>query len=319
MLPIATYNLKAILEGTLSLLPGGLRLFTKGTRGTDSARYCYSVWLRHLVKTQELTAIAGGRLGTVVELGPGDSLGTGLAALLCGAEKYIAIDAVEHADRERNLRIFEDLVGLFRVGAPIPDQQELPQVLPLLDDYAFPNCIRRGLRRDRLDDIAAALRDDLNKKSLATYVNAIEAPGAILSESVDLIFSQAVLEHVDDLDTVYTNCFAWLRPGGIMSHQIDFKSHGTSREWNGHWAYPDSIWRLIRGKRPYLINRQPCGTHLEALAKVGFVVLSEERTRRSSRLTQGQLARAFRGISTDDLTTAGVYLITKKMGSDRVP
>jgi hypothetical protein len=312
MLQIVAYNIKAILEGGLSLMPGRGQLFHKGTRGTDSARYCYSVWLRHLVKTQKFNKIAGGRLGTVVELGPGDSLGTGLAALLSGAERYIAVDVVEHASPERNLRIFEDLIELFRIGAPIPDQQELPEVKPLLDDYAFPGYIPRNLGPERHGAIAAGLRDRLEKKPPVTYLEPSEARQTISAESVNLIFSQAVLEHVDDIETVYRNCFAWLRPGGLMSNQIDFKSHGTSREWNGHWAYPDPVWRLIRGNRPYLINRHPCGTHLEALAKAGFMILYEERTRLPSRLKRGQLMGSLRDISEDDLTTAGIYLVAKK-------
>jgi len=313
MLQITAYNIKAILEGGFSLLPGCSRLFHKGTRGTDSARYCYAVWLRHLVKTQKFNEIAGGCLGTVVELGPGDSLGTGLAALLCGAERYIAVDTVEHASPERNLRIFEDLIELFRIGAPIPAQQELPEVKPLLDDYAFPGYLPRDLGPERHGAIAAALRDLLEKKSPVAYVGPNEAQHAISAESVDLIFSQAVLEHVDDLEAVYRKCFAWLRPGGLMSHQIDFKSHGTSREWNGHWAYPDPVWRLIRGSRPYLINREPCGAHLEVLVKAGFVIISEERVRLPSRLKRGQLAGSLRDMSEEDLTTAGVYLVAKKM------
>jgi SAM-dependent methyltransferase len=313
LLRVASYNIKAILEGGLSMLPGCRRFLQKGTRGSDSARYCYSVWFRHLIKTQQFNERGRGCLGTVVELGPGDSLGTGLAALLCGAERYIAVDAVEHACPERNLGILEDLIELFRVGASIPDQQELPEVKPLLDDYAFPGYIPRNLGLERYGAIVAAFRGRSEINSPVTYLQPNKARQAISAGSVDLIFSQAVLEHVDDLKTVYRNCFAWLRPGGLMSHQIDFKSHGTSHEWNGHWVYPDAVWRLVRGSRPYLINREPYGTHVRAMAKTGFVTLSEERFQLPSRLKRRQLAERFSDMSEDDLTTAGVYLVATKV------
>ena len=38
----------------------------------------------------------------VAELGPGDSLGIGMAALLTGAEVYYAFDVVEYASNQRN-------------------------------------------------------------------------------------------------------------------------------------------------------------------------------------------------------------------------
>lgn len=313
MLPIAAYNIKAIFEGGLSMLPGCGRLLHKGTRGTDSARYCYSVWLRHLAKIKKFNAIAGGRLGIVLELGPGDSIGTGLAALLCGANRYIAVDAVQHANLKRNLQVFERLIELFRIGTPIPDHTELPEVKPLLDDYRLPAYVPRSIGVERQNAIADALRDPKNRNAIVTYVRQTEAEQTISSGSVDLIFSQAVLEHVDDLVTVYSNCFAWLRPGGIMSHQIDFKSHGTSREWNGHWVYPDSIWHLIRGNRPYLLNREPCSTHLGMLDENGFQIVVEERSRLSSRLQRSQLATQFQNMSQEDLTTSDVYIVAQKV------
>ena len=39
--------------GLSSFVPGGERLLArKGTGGTSSARYCYEVWLKHLVLLQ---------------------------------------------------------------------------------------------------------------------------------------------------------------------------------------------------------------------------------------------------------------------------
>jgi hypothetical protein len=73
-----------------------------GTGGTNSGRYCYSVWLRHLAHAANNGLQTCPRV--VAELGPGDSLGTGIAALLSGAEQYVALDVVPHANVERNLR-----------------------------------------------------------------------------------------------------------------------------------------------------------------------------------------------------------------------
>src|SRR5262245_9785357 len=81
------------------------------TGGSDSPRYCYSVWLRHLV-TLHLYGfkINGAQIG---ELGPGDSIGTGLAALLSGATRYVALDIVPFSAKADLERILDKLVQLY--------------------------------------------------------------------------------------------------------------------------------------------------------------------------------------------------------------
>lgn len=50
-------KLKQLIYGVASFVPGVIRLCAKGTGGTDSARYCYSVWLRHLVMAKKTVLI----------------------------------------------------------------------------------------------------------------------------------------------------------------------------------------------------------------------------------------------------------------------
>lgn len=315
MLRIASYNFKAIAEGSLSLIPGTTAIFNRGTQGTNSARYCYSVWLRHLVRSSAYRK----RLfdGLVVELGPGDSLGIGLAALLSGARWYTAIDVVHHANVERNLAVLAELVRLFTARTPIPDDQEFPLVNPQLADYAFPHHLLdsdwmvANLAPARVNAIAAALRDQAEGLPMVRYVSP-DATHELQTGSACLVFSQAVLEHVDDLSSVYAACHAWLEDGGMMSHQIDFKSHGTSRVWNGHWAYPTLVWKLIRGRRPYLLNREPCGTHLRLMETHGFEILEVERMRLPSPLRRDQLSSELQGMGCDDMTTSGAFVMARK-------
>lgn len=312
---ISAINFKALAEGTLSLLPGTAGLFSRGTLGTGSARYCYAVWLRHLIRTAPFRQAP--LEGLVIELGPGDSLGIGLAALLCGATRYIAVDVVRHANVERNLAVLSELVRLFAARTAIPAGDEFPEIKPRLDDHAFPEALlppeamRAHLAPARIEAIAAALRGTVGDDTPVRYVD--PASGSRIPQgSASMVFSQAVLEHVDDLEGVYGACHAWLRPTGIMSHQIDLKSHGTAREWNGHWVYPDALWTLLRGRRPYLLNREPCGGHLEHIARAGFDILATERYRLPSRLERKQLAARFRSVAEEDIGTAGVFVIASK-------
>ena len=128
------------------------------------------------------------------------------------------------------------------------------------------------------------------------------------SGSVDVVYSQAVMEHVDDLASAYRAMADWLSDGGYISHQIDFKCHGTAVEWNGHWAHGDFVWRLIRGRSPYLLNRAPCSTHVGLCAESGFTVVQEQRVSSTSTYAADDLAPRFRGMDEADLTTSGVFI-----------
>jgi len=327
---------RAAVAGAITFVPGLADFRSVGTGGTDSARYCYSVWLRHVAAAERAGVWHGPT--HVAELGPGDSLGIGLAALLSGVERYYAFDVVAHASPARNLSIFDELVAMFAARQPIPDETEFPLVKPYLDDYRFP---AEALPEERLaqalaPERVARLRADLealgqdaagdrpdamearsiryvvpwmsqgNADGESPSVAARPAPG-----SLDMIFSQAVMEHVDDLPGAYHAMREWLRSDGFISHQVDFKCHGTAREWNGHWRASDLEWKLIRGRKPFLINRQPCSVQLAALARAGFELCLEKRVRSESPVTRGQLARRFRDLSDDDLTTSGVYLLAR--------
>jgi SAM-dependent methyltransferase len=307
---------KMMIYGLASWLPLIMKLKSQGTGGTDSARYCYSVWLRHLVMLRDHGLPTFPRI--VAELGPGDSIGMGLAALLSGCEEYFAFDVVEHSNIERNLHVFEELVSLFRQRAAIPGADEFPLVKPALENYEFPadvlteERLKSALQEDRIERIRESLRDPKGKNSVILYKVPWQGVDVLNAASVDMVFSQAVLEHVDDLDGTYQAMYNWLKPGGCMSHAIDFKSHGLASEWNGHWAYSDFTWWMMRGRRPYLLNRQPHSTHINLLRKSGFTVNFDKAVSAPSAYRADQLAPRFQRMAQKDLTTSGTFVIASK-------
>ncbi len=75
-------KIKVIIRGIIKIIiPWLYDIFKKrGTGGTNSSNYCYSVYLRHLVLLYE-----NGMQNlpkSIVEIGPGDSLGIGLNAII---------------------------------------------------------------------------------------------------------------------------------------------------------------------------------------------------------------------------------------------
>ena len=247
-----------ILKGALTWVPvfNAWRIRRASTGGSDSPRYCYSVWLRHLLTlSRHGFRIKGSRVG---ELGPGDSIGIGLAALLLGAEQYVGLDIVPFSAKADLETLFDELAGLYSCREAIPNNEEFPNLRPRLASYEFPShLIDIADCQTQADRIRKELRILVNGSQIIKYQAPWTSHKDITPASLDLIFSQAVLEHVDRLQETYNAMLAWLKPGGYASHVIDFSAHHLSPFWNGHWAYSDMQWRVVRGRREFLLNREP--------------------------------------------------------------
>jgi len=322
--------------GALTYVPGVIwareQIYHLTNPGTVSARYCYSVWLRHLVASHE-AGVLSGMPGRVVELGPGNSIGIGLAALLSGVKQYRGLDVIPYAQGNRNLGIFDELVELFQKRTPIPGPDEFRAVRPNLDDYSFPthllseDALQAALAPERI----TSLREEL--KSLAAGRGGDNVPGGDeyqigyvvpwnskpwldhLAGTVDMAFSQAVLEHVDDPDGTYEALATMLAPTGFSSHVVDYKKHRTAYHWNGHWAYTERQWKLVRGRRRFGINRAPHSAHQKGHEKAGMEILLETPWAKAGGLTRKDLAEPFRSLDDSDLSCQGSFFLARRRDS----
>jgi hypothetical protein len=310
---IQAWKVPHILKGMLTYVPllNTWRLRRGGTGGSNSSRYCYAVWLRHLVTLDEYGfKIKGAVVG---ELGPGDSIGTGLAALLSGAHRYVGLDVVPYSGKADLEQIFKDLARMYLSREPIPSHDEFPNVRPRLASYDFPDrVIHSQMLPEKADRIMSALRSGPSDDKDVSY----RAPWASVKDlepcSLDLIFSQAVLQCVDDLAETYYAMFAWLKPGGYCSHSTGLGAINFSPFWNGHWAYTDLEWRLVRGRREFLLNRQPLSTHLQLAGRVGFDVLHVDAQYDHGGLPVNALRSPFKEFAPEDLFARGAMFILRK-------
>lgn len=308
---------RSIAKGLATQVPFLARYANSRAAAAVTGRYYYSVWLRHLRQVSRVSADTAPRC--VAELGPGDSLGLGLAAMLSGADRYYALDRLRYATSGHNLTVLDELIELFRSRAPIPGDDEFPHVHPRLDDYRFPSDLLtearldRALESPRLERIRRVVADqrETDGEIEIRYFAPWDDTAEIRPEAVDWVFSQAVLEHVDDVEAAYLNLSRWLRRGGLMSHRIDYSSHGITRDWNGHWTVSDLTWRMVRGQRAYLINRLPHSMHMQAIRNSGFSVLLDFRTEGTS-LASELLSTRFRSLTSEDLKTTGAFIVARK-------
>jgi hypothetical protein len=254
--------------------------------------------------------VRGARVG---ELGPGDSIGVGLAAVLSGAEAYVGLDVFPFSAKNDLNVILDELVGMFSRREPIPDVDEFPAVRPRLPAYDFPeHAIAWEGFDDRVGRIRADLRSGLEAARCVRYRAPWSSCDAVERSSLDLLFSQAVLQYPAPLRETYEAMSTWLKPGGLGSHTISFDAHGLSPFWNGHWAYSDRAWCLARGRREIFLNREPLGVHLALAREFGLEIAYLERERGGGGLPVGALASRFRGLDAEDLETRGAFLILRK-------
>jgi len=319
LLGLLPANTQTIIKGIISYVPGIYR-FVDDTRSV-SAEFCYSVWLRHLVIAHRKGLDTDPDV--FLELGPGSSIGVGMCAMLCGAKRHYALDVIPFARLDQNLIIFDKLVELFMRREEIPSGSAFStEVKPALASYEFPSDIltddrlERGLAGERIQRIRDALKRALggeNSKSgeydIDIHYFAPWADASVLpANSVDMALSNTVLQCVEDLPKVYEAFSYWLRPGGCLSNNIDYSSYGATTEWNGHWACSKLEWKLMRGNRLYLLNRQPHSIHVELTKRNGFRIVTEIRTSTTKGITRKHLAEDFSWLTDEDISTTGALI-----------
>jgi hypothetical protein len=247
-----------------------------GSGGTFSSEYCYSVWLRHLHYLMQNNLFSSAdKIKQIAEIGPGDTLGIGLSAIYSGADAYYAFDVIEHANLQNNLVVNTLLKDYFINHSEIPNTHRQRFTFPIIPDYRFPKEILKypnDFYEERHLEIEKALNKQETKDIKIQYTVPWMNNDTSRFQNLDLIFSQAVMEHVSDIEYAYSEMFKWLKPGGVISHQIDFKTHEMTKEWNGHWYISEKMWEILARGRKYPMNRLPLSSHIAMIEKAGFKI-----------------------------------------------
>tara|TARA_Y200000002_G_scaffold157518_1_gene130284 strand:+ start:10557 stop:11420 length:864 start_codon:yes stop_codon:yes gene_type:complete len=170
----------------------------------DNSNYAFHVFSRHV--QQDETSIKG---KTILEIGPGDSLSSGIIAFHYGA-KSILINPIklifDPIKNFNNLKIFLQKKG-FKIYESPKDLTEL-----------------------------------CNKHNIQYFFEGLKSLKSIPSDSVDIIFSNAVLEHIfkEEFEETIKELKRVLKRDGFMSHQIDFKDHLEGSLNN--LRFSESLW-----------------------------------------------------------------------------
>lgn len=266
------WQIKLILKIILSKLAINRRLlhrlgiFRHG--GMDTVDYSQAIFNRHF---QHFKPIDEGF--TVLELGPGNGITNGLYAHALGAAKTFLVDHGDHATRDMSFyhRIVESLPIRKTRSTMLRHVQSFEELL----DAAQIICLAEGLKSLR----------------------------SIESESVDFVFSNAVLEHVwlDEFQATMEELYRILKPGGLCSHEVDIKDHlGASLN---NLRFSKKIWesRTFR-ESGFYTNRIRYEEMLQRFREAGFKVRVIQTWKWDKLpLKRSCLSRSFNHLSDEDL------------------
>ena len=257
----------------------------------DIAQYfrdCTDAYFEKLgVASSEISSFLSGK--TLMEYGPGDLPGVAALMVARGAEKVYCIDRFPLVNlSDKNARALRHLID----GSHGVERERLVACL------ANPNDLSAGFDPRRIEYVVR--------------------PSGLsgLHSAVDLVFSRAVLEHVNDLEATFADMTAALRPDASAIHLVDLRSHGLHKvnlldflEWS------PAMWQLMYSEKG-VPNRWRVDKYRSVVAQLQVDMLTLETTKLASKAqvteVRPRLADLFRGVSDDDLCCLGFWLIFRK-------
>jgi SAM-dependent methyltransferase len=224
---------------------------------------------------------------TVVELGPGQTPDMLFAALIYGASMAIGIDVHTYMKRrplllstyEETIRWINEAVA----GGQLPRTKTSDK-----NFYAKQGYIPSELFALILYDGKHFPLDD---------------------ESVHVIWSRSVLEHVKDYENVIAEMKRVLRPGGCMCHIIDLRDHttfGNGKDWLRFLSHTESLWNMMASNRTSWSNRLRASEWERAFQSAGFHLLNRnvDVLPFHKDFRREKLVLPFRDFDEEDLTIA---------------
>ncbi len=227
---------------------------------------------------------------SILELGPGDNLGTGLILLASGADSYTAFDINPLIDSCPS-GFYEQLFKRIEKEIPTANIAEL------------------GNELDKLHKESGRLKYLCNKKLDLSKSNKAQ---------FNLILSQAVFEHFENIDKVISNVSEAACSGATLIAEVDLMTHSRyirSRDPLNIYRYPGWLYKLM--KFSGIPNRIRPGEYAEILEKYGWwnIAIYPLSVVSDDYLSKTRIAKKFRN-ETIDMNSLSIFLCdTKKYHS----
>ena len=244
---------------------------------------------------EQMATRSGGSLDIegkfILEIGPGNSLAIALLFLAHGARKVSLIDRFQH---------------LFWDSRDIDFHKH---ILKKIAKSKAP-CASSAINSISFDNNANSVNFD-NDRIEYQQCDATRLPFA--SKSIDLVFSNAVLEHIHNPQKVICEIARVTKRNGIGIHEVDFRDHFFKQEPLRLLKYPDWLWNLMSWNRPGYTNRLRAPDFLELFKSAGFDIQRQLTIREyEGNINNLKLDSRFKMYPPDDLRILAFWLMVKK-------
>lgn len=262
--------------------------------GRGDADYAIRVFLHHY---RQLDAAGFRSARRVLEVGPGRNLGTALLMWVLNRRRSGRDVTVVLWDVFSNMSVARaDLQGVAQSLLEVPALHDLAREIDHLALVLDLKAVRDG---DTMPDIRYLIQP------LAQFAESVGA------ERFDLIYSQAAIEHIWDIESFWTTIIGLTAIGGWHRHRIDLADHGR-RETNYiemlEWS-PLAYWLTMRFV-PGAINRWRASMHLDFIQRQGMTVKSVQREMRPALpVPRNRIHATFRNLANSDLRTTALDLV----------
>ncbi len=229
-------------------------------------------------------ALEGAR---VLELGPGQTLVTGVLLYVHGARSYEAVDLWPVPE--------QDPAIYARLRAHLSSRPELL--------VRFDEVVRFEGPSVRIDPEKIRYRHPVD-------AGALPSPDA----SFDVVLSLAAFEHFSDPEAAIRECARVTASDGVNLHQIDLRDHRDFAKPLEFLKASEEEWQRLAAGKPSFTNRWRKSDFERAFAAAGFVVSPIEVNARTSvdAVLRASFDARYRDRSTDDLEAISVFFALRR-------
>lgn len=144
--------------------------------------------------------------------------------------------------------------------------------------------------------------------------NGLESLRSLSNETVDFIFSQAVLEHISlsDFSNVIKETYRILKFGGVASHKIDLKDHlGGSLN---NLRFSKMVWESnLFSLSGFYTNRLRASEIVELFKESCFNIVGYKESRwEEIPISRDLIHPEFACLTKNDLLISGVEIVVRK-------